>query len=257
MSLNPGLYLMTKEEKKQYNILILEDDPDIRQYIQNLVQGFGYHVSGIAASYQEAIALSQKSLPDVALCDINLENEKDGIDVANALKEMGQVAIIYLTMHAEEEIVDRALLTNPESYIIKNTIMTQPRQLDIDLKNIIQNLQKNKITLKSRGNYYQVDYQEIIYIEADNNNCNVVTTQRVYNINQKFGLVLAELKKFRIQQIHRSVAINLAFIKAYDKKKVFIDMDKLSDKLDKREQQEIKPALNVSDSFKKMLDQLL
>jgi len=257
LAINPGLYPMTKEEKKQYNILILEDDTDIRQYIQNLVQGFGYHVSGVAASYEEAIALSQQSFPDVALCDINLESEKDGIDVANALKEMGQVAIIYLTMHAEEEIVDRALLTSPESYIIKNTIMTQSRQLDIDLKNIIQSLQKNKITLKSRGNYYQVDYKDIIYIEADNNNCNVITTQRVYNINQKFGSVLNELKKFRIQQIHRSAAVNLAFIKAYDKKKVFIDIEKLSDKLNKLERQEIKPALNVSDSFKKVLDQLL
>ncbi|OJJ16394.1 hypothetical protein BKI52_34460 [marine bacterium AO1-C] len=248
---------MTKEEKKQFNILILEDDPDIQQYIQSLVQGFGYQVSGVAASYDEAIELSKKSFPHVALCDINLENEKDGIDVANALKAMGQVAIIYLTMHAEEKIVDRALLTNPESYLIKSTIMTQARQLDIDLKNIIQNLQKNKITLKSRGNYYQVDYQDIIYIEADNNHCNVVTTQRIYNINQKFGSVLTDLKKFRIQQIHRSVAVNPDYIKAYDKKKVFIDMDKMSEKLDKRERQEIKSTLNVSDSFKKELDQLI
>ncbi len=248
---------MTKDEKKQYNVLILEDDPDIQQYIQGLVQNFGYCVSGVAASYQEAIALSQACLPHVALCDINLESEKDGIDVANALKAMGNVAIIYLTMHAEEEIVDRALLTNPESYMIKNTIMTQAQQLDIDLKNIIQNLQKNKITLKSRGNYYQVDYQDIIYIEADNNNCNVVTTQRVYNINQKFGSVLAELKRFRIQQIHRSVAVNLSFIKSYDKKKILIDLDQLSGNFDKREKQEVKSYLNVSDSFKKVLDQLL
>lgn len=248
---------MTKEEKQQYHILILEDDPDTQQHIRKIVQNFGYQISGTAASYEEAVASAETSFPHVALCDINLESDKDGIDVARTLKEMGNVAVIYLTMHSEDNIVEEALQTSPESYLLKNSIITKADQLDIEIQKTVRNLAKNKISLKSRGAWYEVDYQDVLYIEADNNNCNIVTNHTIFNVNQKFGAVLEKFKKYRIQQIHRSVAINLHYIKTYDRKKIYLNIEKLAGNLDKREKSQIKSYLKVSDGFRKSLEQLL
>ena len=90
---------MTKEEKQQYHILILEDDLDTQQHIRKIVQNFGYQISGTATTYEEAVTSAETSFPHVALCDINLESDKDGIDVARTLKEMGNVAV-YIPYHA-------------------------------------------------------------------------------------------------------------------------------------------------------------
>lgn len=248
---------MTKEEKQQYYVLILEDDPDTQQHIQKVVKGFGYQIAGAAASYNEAMAIAETSFPHVALCDITIEGEKNGIDVAKALQAMGNLAIIYLTMHSNEVIVEEALSTNPESYLLKNSIIVKADQLDIEIQKTVRNLSKNKISFKSRGIWYEIDYQDILYVEADNNNCNIVTTQKVFNLNQKFGEVLDKLKKYRIQKIHRSVAINMQHVSTYDKKMVHLDLTKLASDFDVREKAEVKGELKVSDSCKQAVEKAL
>ena len=53
-------------------ILIVDDNTDIRNIINELIQDAGYQTR-IAANYNQALAEIDKKLPDVAILDVKLD----------------------------------------------------------------------------------------------------------------------------------------------------------------------------------------
>jgi DNA-binding NarL/FixJ family response regulator len=51
--------------------------------------------------------------------DINLDDEKDGVDIAEIINEKYQLPFIFLTSHADKQTLERAKKTKPAGYIIK------------------------------------------------------------------------------------------------------------------------------------------
>ena len=54
-------------------ILIVDDNPDIRNILDELISDLGY-ATRLAANYQQALSEIDKKLPDVALLDVKLSN---------------------------------------------------------------------------------------------------------------------------------------------------------------------------------------
>ena len=60
-------------------ILIIDDNPDIRNIIKDLIDEAGFKTR-IAANYNQALAEIDKKLPDVAIIDVKLDKgDNDGI----------------------------------------------------------------------------------------------------------------------------------------------------------------------------------
>jgi len=76
-------------------------------------------VVGAAATGTEALRLAVKTLPDLVLMDIKLRGVLDGIDVAGALYDQLKIPVVYLTAHADAEILERAKRTAPSGYVLK------------------------------------------------------------------------------------------------------------------------------------------
>ena len=57
-------------------ILIVDDNPDIRNILNELINDLGY-ATRLAANYQQALAEIDKKLPDVALLDVKLSNTEN------------------------------------------------------------------------------------------------------------------------------------------------------------------------------------
>ncbi len=51
--------------------------------------------------------------------DINLKNSKDGIETAKEIQKIENIPIIYLTAYSDENTIERAIKTNPISYLLK------------------------------------------------------------------------------------------------------------------------------------------
>ena len=67
-------------------ILIVDDNADIRNIINELIIDAGYKTR-IAANYNQALAEIDKKLPDVALLDVKLDKgDNDGIELYLILK---------------------------------------------------------------------------------------------------------------------------------------------------------------------------
>jgi two-component system KDP operon response regulator KdpE len=99
------------------NILIVEDDPNIRKLVRvNLVKR-GYTVSEAGDSH-EAIALFQELPVDLVLLDLVIPG-LSGVDVCSWIRARSDVPIIILSARLEEDLKVAALDAGADDYVTK------------------------------------------------------------------------------------------------------------------------------------------
>ena len=91
-------------------ILIVDDNADIRNIINDLIIDAGYKTR-IAANYNQALAEIDKKLPDVALLDVKLDKgDNDGIELLSHIKTKDKdVPVIIISGHANIEMAIKSL----------------------------------------------------------------------------------------------------------------------------------------------------
>src|SRR5436309_15328992 len=107
-------------------VLVVEDDYLTATGFRDILLGYGYVVTGIAATRNEAIRLVERDWPDIVLMDIMLEKELSGIEAANEIKTLHRIPVIFLTSYVDDEILRRAKITDPFGYLLKPC---HPREL--------------------------------------------------------------------------------------------------------------------------------
>ena len=68
-------------------ILIIDDNADIRSILKDLIDDAGYQTR-VAANYNQALKEIDKKLPDVAIIDVKLDKgDNDGIELLTHIKK--------------------------------------------------------------------------------------------------------------------------------------------------------------------------
>jgi DNA-binding NtrC family response regulator len=101
-----------------WKILIVEDEMIVATDLRILLEKNNYSVTGIARSFEKAVELIGETRPDMVLLDIFLTGSLTGIDLAKKLKE-DNIAFIYLSANANEEVLAMAKTTEPYGFIVK------------------------------------------------------------------------------------------------------------------------------------------
>ncbi|MBD2647228.1 hybrid sensor histidine kinase/response regulator [Nostoc foliaceum] len=101
-------------------ILVVEDEAIVAKDLQHRLIKFGYTVSAIASSGEEAINKAVEICPDIVLMDIKLKGSMDGIEAAQEIYKRLDIPVIYLTAYADEKTLERAKITEPFGYILKH-----------------------------------------------------------------------------------------------------------------------------------------
>ncbi|MCQ8105272.1 response regulator [Methylomonas sp. SURF-2] len=116
-------------------ILIVEDEPEIRDMLSDFLSRRGYRPL-LAESAEAARTLLKTESVDLALLDITLPGE-DGLSLARHLRENHSVAIIMLT--ALDSVVDRivGLEVGADDYVAKPF---DPRELLARIKNVLRRM---------------------------------------------------------------------------------------------------------------------
>ncbi len=114
-------------------ILVVDDDPAIRQMLAGYLAEHGYEVAQ-AASGKEMRGELERALPAAVLLDIGLPGE-DGLTLARFVRERYDVAIIMVT--GAGDVVDRVagLEVGADDYIAKPF---DPRELRARLKSVLR-----------------------------------------------------------------------------------------------------------------------
>ena len=101
-------------------ILIVDDNSDIRNIIDDLISDAGYKTR-LAANYNQALNEIDKKLPDVAIIDVKLDRgDNDGLKLLSHIKKKNKdIPVIIITGHANIELAVQALKSGAFEFIEK------------------------------------------------------------------------------------------------------------------------------------------
>ncbi len=101
-------------------ILVIDDNPDIRFLICNILKEQNFEVRS-AANYDQALLEINKRLPDLAIIDIKLDKpDKDGIDLLKIVSKKNKlIPVIMISGHATVQIAVEAIRLGAYEFIEK------------------------------------------------------------------------------------------------------------------------------------------
>lgn len=236
-------------------VLIVEDQKIIARDIESLLTDWGYTVVGCAATGKEALDIFKKQEPDLALVDIHIEGDMDGIDTALEFNAIRLIPIVYLTAQADTDTVDRAKSSNPSAYLLKPF---DERGLQISLEMAFNSFSKtqqappqyvtpkkettkvhtanevklgadvilqidNAIFIKQNYRFVKLNKTELILLEADRNHTYIQTIQHRYIVRIPLTTVIERLQYDKLVRVHRSFAINTEHIEEFNDSEIIVN----------------------------------
>ena len=101
-------------------ILIIDDNPDIRSILVELIEDVGFKTR-VAANYNQALREIDKKLPDVAIIDVKLDKgDNDGIELLSHIKKKNRdIPVIIISGHANIEMAVKSLKSGAFEFIQK------------------------------------------------------------------------------------------------------------------------------------------
>ena len=212
-----------------HNILIVEDEWIIYDELASFLQEKGFEIAPYVKSYEEAIIQIKLQSPDIVLLDINLQGEKDGIDLGERLSTEYRIPFIYLSAYSDDVTVNRARRTNPDTFLIKTKPNIDKEQLYVSIKMTLSKT-KRRLSENRNGIFVYTDYyrdtteaghnelkkilfrfDDILWITTDNTKRNYITL----HTNDTSAYLrtplsqISELLPFHFVRINNSEIINL------------------------------------------------
>ncbi|MBR1809489.1 MAG: response regulator transcription factor [Paludibacteraceae bacterium] len=102
-------------------VIIADDHRMVAEALQQLINNTGKaNVCAIAGTIEQTAEIIKQTHPDIFLLDIAMP-DGDGIDAVEQLKKLSpNTRIIMLTMYAEPSVIQRAINSNVDGYLLKS-----------------------------------------------------------------------------------------------------------------------------------------
>ena len=199
-------------------ILIVEDEILIADFIADFLNKKGFSNIEMAHKPEIAVKFFQSFEPEIVLMDINLNGENAGIELAKNTNK--DAAVIFLTGQNDEFLMNKALATNPETYLTKPI---KEDDLMAAIKLVLLKKQLNSISIKDGYDFIKINHDAILFIKSDNNYIDIHTTSKKYSIRQSLDGFLEEIANSNFIRVHRSYIVNSSKIQKKTKSSLFIE----------------------------------
>ena len=209
--------------------MIVEDESVISMTMSDVLVDFGYEVTGIAVSFDEAIELIQENEPDLAILDVQLKGTKTGIDIAKYILNNYHFPYIFLTSFSDRKTLSSAFEVEPSAFLNKpytNEGLYAAIEIAISSfekeKKIISFRNKRTIKyaddvfVKQSTNYVRFEFSEILFVKSENVNIEIFLTD---GTKLKIRDTLTNFSKklpFEFQRTHLRFIVNSKRIQSFD-----------------------------------------
>jgi two-component system, response regulator PdtaR len=124
-------------------ILIVEDEAVISLGLCEVLGLVGLDVVGVAANVTDALCIAENTHPDVAIFDIHLQGQRDGIEGARLLRQRFNVPVVFLTANNDQDMRARASEVEPAAYLTKPV---HPKRLIAAIESALRALRAKRAT---------------------------------------------------------------------------------------------------------------
>jgi len=203
-------------------IYIVEDEPLITATIETALTKHGLVVVGDAQDYEDALEEIRSLKPNLVLLDIQLDGDKDGIDLAVELDHRN-IPYLYLTSQTDPHTIERVKATHPLGYIVKPFTESGLRsQIELAWHNFALT-RDDYLIFKSEGQTYKLNQKDIRYLKAFDNYCYVVTDSHEYLVPKTLKHTSENLNPVHFAKPHRSYIVNLRRVSAVSTDHIIVD----------------------------------
>jgi len=99
-------------------IAIADDEPDMRDYFQDVLPRLGHTVVAVAENGRELVEKCRTAQPDLVITDIKMP-ELDGIDAAIQVYQERPVPVILVSAYHDAALIERAEMDHIMGYLVK------------------------------------------------------------------------------------------------------------------------------------------
>jgi len=234
----------------QLNILVLEYEYINQKTISFFLKEMGYNVIGTAMDATEAIEILDNNKVEFVLLDITIQGDKDGIWIANYIKENYQIPHVFLTAYADDITIKNAIATNPYGYLIKPFQKAELfSSIEIAILNFNKQIQSSEETtsgfvyIKHNEVYEKVMFDDIFHIECQKNYLLLFTSQKEYRFRSTITEFLSKLPHTFIKT-HKGFIINSTKIESFNTNYIYIDNKRIP--ISKSHKEDVLQKLNHS-----------
>lgn len=205
------------------NVLIIEDTPSESDALIKTLEANNYNIVGVARTFKEALQLFHNNAIDIAVVDIFLNGNPEGIAFAETINLTPNASkpFVFLTSSTDRAIFERAKLTQPFSYLMKpfneleilyalemavEKFYEQPDVFLGETEDTI--ISEDYLFIKKGKSLKKVYTKSIIYIEVEEKYCNVITETEKFVILISLTKILKLLNDAVFCRTHRNFIVN-------------------------------------------------
>ena len=213
--------------------VIVDDEYLARQRVYKLLEPYDeIKVIGEAKNGKQAIEVIEMYEPDLIFLDIQMP-DFDGFEVVRRLSLKQSPYIVFATaydsyaiqafsIHALDYLlkpIDEDRFNESMSEVIKHFELQQSSAFNKKLIKMVRGMEQkppeflSAITFTDRGIMYEVDLDEVLYLQASGNYVSLVTKVKSHLYRSTMNALAVQLNPEDFIRIHRSSIVNKRFVK--------------------------------------------
>lgn len=218
---------------QKVKVYVVEDRAITRETLILSLQKSGFEVVGSHDEAVGALQEMQRLEVDVAILDINLQGEEDGIWLAHELNKSVQIPFIYLTAFGDDETLKAVVKSKPSGYLMKpfnsaniytsiHIALRNYSKNETSLPQVKANVEteeniriKDSIFVKDRDAMVRLKLDEIAYVKSDDKYLEIHLNNKKHVIRSKLLDFLDHLPSEGFIQVHQRYLINVNQVEAY------------------------------------------
>ena len=205
--------------------LIVDDEAKSREVLRLMISDYcdEAFVVGQAASVDEALERIQRLKPQLILLDIELAG-KSAFDLLDKLPDR-DCEVVFVTGY--EQHARKAILYSGMAYLLKpidldellmaiNRVADKVAQQAASAPAVQPPVDKQRIVVPTSSGYTLLEIEAIMYLEADGAyTCMTLKDRTRLLVSKSIGSYESHLAKLNFVRIHRSVMVNMQFVREY------------------------------------------
>lgn len=206
----------------QAKIGIVEDDLIVASYIKSILEELHYIVPEPSRNYEEAIEMLETEKPDLVVLDIQLAGEKDGVMVADYIRNSIDIPFVFHTGNGDSATVERVKKVKPNAFLtkpfqktdllisIEHALSNFSKQMTAKIENNSSNyLIKDSFFVKDAQYFHKIKFDEVLYLESEGAYVTLYTEKKKYLLRGSIPQYLEKMNSNNFFRVHRSYAVNL------------------------------------------------
>jgi two-component system, LytTR family, response regulator len=216
------------KKQEPIRILIVEDEFITLETLKTVLSEMKFKISGDAMTAKEAITVLERGETDLAILDINIKGDKDGIWLAKQIKDRYQIPFIFLTAYGDDSTIKRAIETEPYGFLVKplNKVdvftsievarMNFAKQSsDITKRENPLIVSKDSIFIQDEYMFTKLKIYDILFVKSNNDYLEIYLPGKKHLVRGKLTDFVKKLSTNFIQ-VHQSYVINTEAVEKFD-----------------------------------------